>query len=121
MRCRRCPRQLPPAPRACAARDILTEGTPPARPGPPPRPARCRDEAYRLPSTKHRACARGGVPVRRRQEVAMTVPAAVLSSARWRRLVPIAFITYSFAYLDRSNYSIGAAGGLTDTLHISSA
>jgi sugar phosphate permease len=51
----------------------------------------------------------------------MTVSAAVLSSARWRRLVPIAFITYSFAYLDRSNYSIGAAGGLTDTLHISSA
>ena len=41
-----------------------------------------------------------------------------LSSARWRRLVPIAFITYSFAYLDRSNYSIGAAGGLTDRLHI---
>jgi sugar phosphate permease len=44
-----------------------------------------------------------------------------LSSARWRRLVPIAFITYSFAYLDRSNYSIGAAGGLTDRLHISPA
>lgn len=51
----------------------------------------------------------------------MSTPAAVLSSARWRRLVPIAFITYSFAYLDRSNYSIGAAGGLTDALHISSA
>jgi sugar phosphate permease len=47
-----------------------------------------------------------------------TVP--VLSSERWRRLIPIAFVTYSFAYLDRSNYSIGSAGGLTDRLHISS-
>jgi sugar phosphate permease len=50
----------------------------------------------------------------------MPMGSAALSSARWRRLVPIAFITYSFAYLDRSNYSIGAAGGLTDRLHITS-
>jgi sugar phosphate permease len=34
--------------------------------------------------------------------------------------MPIAFITYSFAYLDRSNYSLGAAGGLAHDLHISS-
>jgi sugar phosphate permease len=39
-------------------------------------------------------------------------------SQRWRRLLPIAFITYSFAYLDRSNYSLGAAGGLKHDLHI---
>jgi sugar phosphate permease len=45
----------------------------------------------------------------------------IRGSQRWRRLIPIAFITYSFAYLDRSNYSIGAAGGLTDRLHISPA
>lgn len=44
-----------------------------------------------------------------------------LPSARWRRLLPVAFITYSFAYLDRSNYSLSAAGGLTKSLHISSA
>jgi sugar phosphate permease len=31
---------------------------------------------------------------------------------RWRRLVPVVFVTYSLAYLDRSNYSIGVAGGL---------
>jgi sugar phosphate permease len=51
----------------------------------------------------------------------MAVTAAVpqsLSSARWRRIIPIAFITYTFAYLDRSNYSLGAAGGLTKDLHI---
>lgn len=51
----------------------------------------------------------------------MTAAPSVLNSSRWRRLIPIAFITYSFAYLDRSNYSIGSAGGLTDRLHISSA
>jgi sugar phosphate permease len=45
---------------------------------------------------------------------------AMLSSRRWRRLIPLAFITYSFAYLDRSNYSIGSAGGLTARLHITS-
>ncbi len=37
-------------------------------------------------------------------------------STRWARLVTVAFITYTFAYLDRSNYSIGAAGGLKDDL-----
>ena len=50
----------------------------------------------------------------------MSDGSAVLNSERWRRLIPIAFITYSFAYLDRSNYSIGSTGGLTDRLHITS-
>ncbi len=35
---------------------------------------------------------------------------------RWRRLIPLVFVTYSLAYLDRSNYSIGVAGGLKDDL-----
>jgi|SRR5579875_841955 len=47
-------------------------------------------------------------------------PQVGLASSRWRRLLPIVFITYSFAYLDRSNYSLGAAGGLQTALHISS-
>jgi sugar phosphate permease len=51
----------------------------------------------------------------------MLVRQGALEAQRWRRLIPIAFITYSFAYLDRSNYSLGAAGGLTDRLHITSA
>jgi hypothetical protein len=46
----------------------------------------------------------------------VAVSGAVLNSARWRWSVPIAFVTYSFFYVDRSNYSIGAAGGLTDAL-----
>jgi len=39
--------------------------------------------------------------------------------SRWARLVPIAFITYSLAYVDRANYSIGSAGGLATDLAIS--
>ena len=39
-------------------------------------------------------------------------------SSRWARLIPIAFITYSLAYVDRANYSFGAAGGMASDLHI---
>ncbi len=46
---------------------------------------------------------------------AMTI-SAPRSSQRWRRLVPLVFVTYSLAYLDRSNYSIGVAGGLKEDL-----
>jgi MFS family permease len=38
--------------------------------------------------------------------------------SRWARLIPIAFITYSLAYVDRANYGIGAAGGLAHDLGI---
>ena len=37
---------------------------------------------------------------------------------RWARLVPIVFVTYSLAYVDRANYSIGSAGGLAKDLGI---
>lgn len=43
-----------------------------------------------------------------------------LPSSRWARLMPLAFITYSLAYLDRANFSFGAAGGLEKTLGITS-
>jgi sugar phosphate permease len=39
-------------------------------------------------------------------------------SSRWVRLAPIVFITYSLAYVDRANYSIGSAGGLASDLGI---
>lgn len=45
-------------------------------------------------------------------------PGSALSSQRWKIIVPISFITYSLAYLDRSNYSIGTAGGLSKDLGI---
>lgn len=41
-----------------------------------------------------------------------------LAPVRWARLMPIVFITYSLAYLDRVNYGFGAAGGLAKTLGI---
>jgi sugar phosphate permease len=37
---------------------------------------------------------------------------------RWLRLIPLAFITYSLAYLDRANYSFGVAGGMGEDLNI---
>ena len=48
------------------------------------------------------------------------VETSALASQRWRRLMPLAFVTYSFAYLDRGNYSLGSAGGLKHDLHLSS-
>ncbi|WP_336749193.1 MFS transporter [Pantoea vagans] len=47
--------------------------------------------------------------------------AGTLPTSRWRRLIPIAFITYSLAYLDRANYGFGAAAGLAEDLHITPA
>ncbi|MFI8849195.1 MFS transporter [Streptomyces sp. 891-h] len=41
------------------------------------------------------------------------------SSARARYLMPIAFVTYSLAYLDKSNYAIASAGGMAEDLHLS--
>ena len=37
---------------------------------------------------------------------------------RWWYLLPAVFVTYSFAYLDRANYGLGAAAGLARSLHI---
>ncbi len=45
----------------------------------------------------------------------------VLAIKRWYRLIPIAFITYSLAYLDRANYGFAAAGGMAVDLNISAA
>lgn len=38
---------------------------------------------------------------------------------RWFFILPCVFVTYSLAYLDRSNFGFGAAAGLAATLHIS--
>jgi sugar phosphate permease len=40
---------------------------------------------------------------------------------RWTVLLPVIFISYSLAYLDRANFSFGAAAGMAADLHISSA
>jgi sugar phosphate permease len=43
-----------------------------------------------------------------------------IAASRWYRLIPVIFITYSLAYLDRANFGFGAAGGMAADLHISS-
>jgi sugar phosphate permease len=47
--------------------------------------------------------------------------AKTIARQRWFRLVPIAFITYSLAYLDRANFGFAAAGGMAKDLNITSA
>ena len=44
-----------------------------------------------------------------------------LASKRWTKLIPIAFVTYSLAYLDRSNFSIAMAGGMKSELSLSAS
>lgn len=44
-----------------------------------------------------------------------------LAASRWYRLLPVVFITYSLAYLDRANFGFGAAGGMAKDLVITSA
>ena len=42
-----------------------------------------------------------------------------MAHQRWYRLIPVVFITYSLAYLDRANFGFGAAGGMAKDLQIS--
>ena len=43
---------------------------------------------------------------------------AKLPARRWWYLMPIIFITYSLAYLDRANYGFAAAAGIESDLGI---
>jgi len=43
---------------------------------------------------------------------------AKLASRRWWYIMPIVFITYSLAYLDRANYGFAAASGMAADLNI---
>jgi sugar phosphate permease len=44
-----------------------------------------------------------------------------IAKKRWFRLIPVAFITYSLAYLDRANFGFAAAGEMGKDLHITAA
>jgi len=44
-----------------------------------------------------------------------------IAPKRWYRLIPVAFITYSLAYLDRANFGFAAAGEMAKDLHITAA
>ena len=43
---------------------------------------------------------------------------ARLAPSRWYRLLPVAFVTYSLAYLDRANFGFGVASGMAADLQI---
>jgi len=49
----------------------------------------------------------------------MSEPLKKLSTRRWWYLMPVIFITYSLAYLDRANYGFAAASGIEQDLGIS--
>ncbi|MGZ3955734.1 MAG: MFS transporter [Flavisolibacter sp.] len=42
----------------------------------------------------------------------------MIAKRRWYRLIPVAFITYSLAYLDRANFGFAAASKMAEDLHI---
>lgn len=44
-----------------------------------------------------------------------------IAPARWYRLIPVVFITYSLAYLDRANFGFAAAGKMAEDLNITAA
>lgn len=44
-----------------------------------------------------------------------------IAPSRWYRLIPVVFITYSLAYLDRANFGFAAAGEMAKDLHITPA
>ena len=47
--------------------------------------------------------------------------ADTIARQRWYRLIPIAFITYSLAYLDRANFGFATAGGMAKDLNITAS
>jgi sugar phosphate permease len=42
----------------------------------------------------------------------------IIAKSRWYRLIPVVFITYSLAYLDRANFGFAAAGEMARDLNI---
>ena len=44
-----------------------------------------------------------------------------VAKSRWYRLIPVIFITYSLAYLDRANFGFAAAGQMGEDLNITKA
>jgi sugar phosphate permease len=54
-------------------------------------------------------------------EPVVTTSRPALSANRWWRLIPVVFITYSLAYLDRANFAFGMAGGMAKDLGITTS
>ncbi|WP_262927396.1 MFS transporter [Phytohalomonas tamaricis] len=50
-----------------------------------------------------------------------SITSAALPKRRWWYIIPIVFITYSLAYVDRANFGFAAAAGMADDLNITPA
>lgn len=48
--------------------------------------------------------------------ISTQIAPAPIAPERWVRIMPILFITYSFAYLDRVNFAFASAGGISQDL-----
>src|SRR4028119_2526816 len=46
---------------------------------------------------------------------------STIAPSRWYRLIPVVFITYSLAYLDRANFGFAVAGEMAKDLNITAA
>lgn len=46
---------------------------------------------------------------------------STIARKRWIRIIPVVFITYSLAYLDRANFGFATAGGMAEDLNITPA
>ena len=55
------------------------------------------------------------------QQSDYAAPDRTRAASRFARVVPLAFVTYSLAYLDRVNWGYAESGGLKHTLNISAA
>jgi sugar phosphate permease len=87
-------------------------------------------EGAGIPRRQTRSAVRasdGGCPARCSECYKACVPAEHLQTEatcaaelrrRWLYLLPVVFVTYSLAYLGRSNFGFGAAAGLARSLHI---
>lgn len=45
----------------------------------------------------------------------------MIAGRRWLRIIPVVFITFSFAFLDRANFGFALAGGMAKDLNINAA
>src|SRR5947208_1606430 len=43
---------------------------------------------------------------------ARVITQQAIGAGRWWRIMPVLFLTYSFAYLDRVNFAFASAGGI---------
>ena len=59
--------------------------------------------------------------VNRKDQLISDMIHSTIAKKRWLRIIPVVFITYSLAYLDRANFGFATAGGMAHDLNITPA